>query len=159
MTDATTPAAELTPTAASTPDAAAVFLTPLARFFLVVIFLGSGVNKITNTPGTIEAMTGVGIPAPGLLVYGAIAFLLVGGLSVLLGAWTRIGTALLMIFLAMATYYFHDFWNAAEDAKQMQTIAFLKNLALLGGLLFLFANGPGPVSIDAWRATRATHHP
>ena len=104
--------------------------------------------------GTVEKMTSAGIPAPNLLVYGAIAFLLIGGLSVVFGAFTRIGTVLLMIFLAMATYYFHAFWNAPPEAAQMQTIAFLKNLWLFGGLLFLFANGPGPISVDRWRAKR-----
>lgn len=124
-----------------------------ARICLTTIFLGSAVNKIGDTPGTVEAMTKVGIPAPGLLVYGAILFLLVGGLSVLLGLFARFGAFLLMIFLVMATYYFHAFWKTPDDPSQM--IAFLKNVGLFGGLGLVVANGASAGSIDSLRKSRA----
>ena len=129
-------------------------LSLLARIMLAAIFLGSGINKLLNIQETVATMTKVGIPMPNLLVFGAIAFLLVGGLSVVLGLFTRVGTVLLMIFLVMATYYFHAFWSVPEDQFKTQMIAFQKNLGLMGGLLFLFANGPGLFSMDRRRINR-----
>lgn len=125
-------------------------LTVLARLMLAAIFLGSGVNKIVSTEQTVQAMTANGVPLPSVLVWPAIGFLLVGGVSVVLGWKTRIGTALLMVFLAMATYYFHDFWtlDPQSDGFMPSMIGFQKNVGLMGGLLFLFANGPGPASVD-----------
>jgi putative oxidoreductase len=68
-----------------------------------------------------------------------------------LGAWTRIGAAFLLVFLLAATYYFHDFWTLADPLqRQLQTIQFLKNLSIAGGLLALMAFGGGPWSVDGW---------
>ena len=80
---------------------------------------------------------------------GGIGLLLLGGLSVIAGAWTRLGAGFLFVFLAAATYYFHDFWTVADaGARQLQTIQFMKNLAIGGGLLSLMAFGGGPWSVD-----------
>ena len=121
-------------------------LTVLGRLMLSAIFLGSGLNKFLDVPSTVSKMQDVDMPMPGILVYGAIVVLFIGGLSILAGFKTRFGAVLLMIFLAMATYYFHDFWNHPDDQAQM--IAFMHNLALFGSMLFLVANGPGPGSVD-----------
>ena len=83
------------------------------------------------------------------MLVGEIVFLLVGGASVALGFHARIGAALLLVFLVLATYYFHDFWNLTGQDQQMQMIQALKNLGLIGTMLFLIANGPGAGSIDA----------
>ena len=57
-------------------------------------------------------MAAEGVPAPQFMLAGAIVFLIAGSLSVILGYKARIGAALLLVFLVLATYYFHDFWNA-----------------------------------------------
>lgn len=129
-------------------------LTLIARICLSAIFLGAGVNKILDIESTVLAMQNAGIPYPNMLVWGAIVFLILGGLSVAAGCFTRLGTLMLMIFLGMATYYFHPFWKADDLTKMDQMIAFQKNLGLFGGLLFLFANGPGPASFDGRRIVR-----
>ena len=73
----------------------------------------------------------------------------------ILGAWTRFGAIFLLVFLAAATWYFHDFWKFADPGqRQLQTIQFMKNLAIGGGLLSLVAFGGGPWSVDGWIATR-----
>jgi putative oxidoreductase len=129
------------------------FLSLLARLMIVAIFLMSAVaGKIMNFNGTVELMAAQGVPSPTILLGGAIAFLLLGGLSILLGLWGRCGALLLLIFLAAATYYFHDFWKLPPDTPpermQMEVISFFKNLALMGTMLFLIANGTGPWSLD-----------
>jgi putative oxidoreductase len=125
-------------------------LNILGRFFLIVIFLMSAVgNKIPNFGSTAKYMASEGVPMAPLLLVGAIVFLIVGSLSILVGYKARIGATLLLVFLVLATYWFHDFWTVEEaGAKQMQTIAFMKNLALMGAMLMIIARGPGKPSLD-----------
>ena len=133
------------------PAPITALLTFVARLFLSLIFLMSAVgNKIPKFKPTTEKMTAEGVPASTVLLVGAIVFLIVGSLSVISGFKARIGAILLILFLIPATYYFHDFWTFDDaQAKQMQMIQFMKNLALAGGLLFIVANGPGGGSLDA----------
>ena len=118
------------------------------RFFLALIFITSGVGKIGNFEGTIGYMGSHGIPMPSILLVGAISFLLLGGLSLILGYKTKYGVLMLLIFLIPATLIFHPFWAVPEDMVKMQTIAFLKNIAIMGGLLTVLAHGPGRLSMD-----------
>lgn len=126
-------------------------LNMIGRLFLIMIFLMSAVgNKIPNFGNTAEYMASEGVPAPMFLLAGAIIFLLAGSLSILIGWKARIGASLLLVFLILATYWFHDFWTFEDpQARQMQTIAFMKNLALMGAMLMIIARGPGTPSFDA----------
>jgi uncharacterized membrane protein YphA (DoxX/SURF4 family) len=122
------------------------YIPLVARIFLAVIFLRSGISKILDFSGTQQFMSANGIPLAltGLLLVGSIIFELAGGLSVLLGYKARWGAIALIIFLIPATLIFHT--NFAEE---MQVIQFLKNLALMGGLLMVVYFSSGPVSVDA----------
>ncbi len=133
-------------------SAAQGFVALLARLALVTIFVVSTVsNKIPQFSQTVDYMTREGVPIPKAALAGAIGLLLLGGVSLLLGAWTRIGACFLLVFLCAATYYFHDFWTIADPLqRQLQTIQFLKNLAIGGGLLALVAFGAGSWSVDGW---------
>jgi putative oxidoreductase len=125
-------------------------LAVLGRVMLCTIFFMSAVgNKIPNFSGVVGVMEKEGIPAAQIMLVGAIVFLIAGSLSVILGFRARIGAALLLIFLVLATYYFHDFWNVTDPgAKQDQMIHFMKNLGLMGAMLLIIANGTGPMSLD-----------
>lgn len=126
------------------------FASPIARLLIATIFLMSAVgNKIPNFNDVVGYMKSEGVPMPQVMLVGAILFLIVGSLSVIAGYRTRIGASLLLVFLVLATYVFHDFWNFEGDAAQQQMIHFMKNLALVGTMLFLVANGPGSLSIDS----------
>jgi putative oxidoreductase len=122
----------------------------LGRLMLSAIFLLSAAgNKIPNFNNVAEVMAKAGIPAPKVMLVGAIVFLIAGSLSVILGYKARIGATLLLIFLILATYYFHNFWTLTDEhAKQEQMIQFLKNLGLMGAMLLIIANGTGPLSLD-----------
>jgi putative oxidoreductase len=125
-------------------------LTVAARTMLALIFLMSALgNKIPNFNGIAQYMGSEGVPAPKFLLAGAIAFLLVGSASLVFGYRARLGAGLLFVFLVLATYYFHDFWTFADAAeRQQQTIQFMKNLSMMGAMLFVVANGAGPWSLD-----------
>jgi putative oxidoreductase len=131
-------------------------LTLLGRLLLVTIFLLAAVgNKIPHFSDVARVMESVGVPAPGLLLVGAIVFLLTGSLSVLAGFRARVGAALLLTFLVLASYYFHPFWRLEGQAQQEQMIQFMKNLSIMGAMLFIIANGSGPLSLDSLLANRA----
>ncbi len=116
---------------------------------IATIFLMSAVgNKIPKFNDVAEYMAGEGVPIPQVMLAGAILFLIAGSLSIIAGYKARIGALLLLVFLAAATYYFHDFWTFEGEQKQQQMIQFMKNLSLMGTMLFVIANGPGAFSLD-----------
>ena len=73
-----------------------------------------------------------------------------------MGYKARIGVLLLLTFLVLASYYFHPFWKLEGQAQQEQMIHFMKNLSMMGALLFIVANGSGPMSLDSWLHGRVT---
>jgi putative oxidoreductase len=113
-----------------------------------IFFMAAVGDKIPNFDGAVGYMTSNGVPQPKIMLAGAIVFLVVGSVSVIAGWKTRIGASLLLAFLVLATYYFHPFWKVAPDQVQMQTIQFMKNVSMMGAMLLLIANGPGPMSVD-----------
>ena len=124
--------------------------TVLGRVMLSLIFFMSAIgNKIPKFGDTVSYMASEGVPQPQFLLVLAIIFLIAGSLSVILGYKAQTGAALLLVFLILATYFFHDFWTI-EDAmkKQMEMISFMKNVALMGAMILIIANGSGPMSLD-----------
>jgi len=119
------------------------------RVALTAIFVSAALgNKIPNFNGVVQYMEAHHVPAPRVLLPGAIVFLLVGGASVILGYRARIGALLLLAFLIPTTYFFHDFWNLSGQEAEAQTIHFMKNLSMMGAMIFIIANGSGAWSLD-----------
>ena len=113
----------------------------IGRLLISALFLISAYNKIFSIDGTMSWMEGYGIP--GLLLYPAIALEVILPFFVIIGYQARISAGLLAIFCIATAFIFHyDF------VDQMQTIAFLKNLGLAGGFLFIVANGTKDWSVD-----------
>jgi putative oxidoreductase len=125
------------------------YVAPLAgRGLLSLIFLLSAFGKATSWEGTAGYMASKNMPAIPFFLTMALLFELFGGLSVLTGYKTRIGALALIVFLIPTTLIFHNFWAYQGMEQQMQMINFLKNLAIIGGLLLVTAFGPGPLSFD-----------
>lgn len=119
----------------------------IGRFLLAVIFLMSGMGKIGDFAGTTEYMLAHGMPMASVFLIGAIVFEIVGGLSLITGYKAKYGALMLIVFLIPATLIFHNFWTVPEDMFKLQMIMFLKNLAIAGGLLVVYAFGPGKLSL------------
>lgn len=115
-----------------------------ARALLAAIFILSGYNKIVGYAGTQQYMAANGVPD--ILLPLVILVELGGGLLILVGFQTRLAAILLAGFTLVAAVLFHSKFG---DRNQM--IHFMKNLAIAGGFLSLYAAGPGPFSIDARR--------
>mgnify|MGYP001815599531 FL=1 len=114
---------------------------PTGRTLMSLIFIVSGLGKIAGYAGTQAYMESVGVP--GMLLPAVIALEVLGGLAVMLGWKTRIAAFLLAGFSIVSAILFH-----ANFGDQMQTIMFMKNLALAGGFLILVASGPGSWALD-----------
>ncbi|MDX2208991.1 MAG: DoxX family protein [Sphingopyxis sp.] len=113
------------------------------RVFLAAIFIISGISKLGDPAGTAGYIASVGIPAPMVAAWGAIAIELVGGVALIAGYRVRITALALALFsLATALLFHNDF------ADQMQSIMFMKNIAIVGGLLQVMAFGAGRYGID-----------
>jgi len=126
-----------------------VGLAILGRVCLASVFVFSVfANKIPHYGDVLRKMAEVGMPFPALLLPGAIALLVLGSLSLILGYKARTGALLLVVFMLPATYYFHAFWSAGPTEFVPQIIHFMKNLSLVGALLFVMAVGPGPGALD-----------
>lgn len=131
-----------------------------ARVLLAHIFVFSGAHKLFNFSETAAYIAGTGLPASELFAALAIAVEVVGGALLLAGYYTRAAALALAAFLVPVTLLFHPFWDATGGASQQQAVEFMKNLAIMGGLLGVSAFGAGELSLDARQAIHsAAIHP
>lgn len=128
---------------------------PLAgRSALALIFIVSGLGKLTDPATTGAYIASKGLPLATVLAVLAGAIEVAGGLSVVLGARARWGALALAAFLVPVTIIFHNPAGLVGMAAQMEMIQVFKNLAILGGLLTVASLGAGPVSVDSRLAAR-----
>lgn len=122
---------------------------PLAgRILIALIFVFAGFGKITGFEGTVGYIASKGLPLPQLAAIGAIIIELGGGIMLVLGLKTRWAAAAILIFTGLAALFFHNFWAVSPDQAQNQMIHFMKNIAIMGGLLFVMVHGGGAFSLD-----------
>lgn len=120
----------------------------VGRFLLALIFVISGWDKVTGFAGSVGYMASKGMPLPQVLLPIAIAVELGGGLMLMAGFKARWAALAIFLFVIPTTLIFHNFWAVPPEQAHMQTILFLKNVAIMGGLLFVVAFGAGPFSLD-----------
>lgn len=121
-------------------DAFADYLPVVGRVLIAPLFIGAGAAKFGDIGGTAGYMQAHGMPLAGLLVWPAALVELVGG------------ALLLAAFTALATPIFHGYWMETDPmTAYQQSLHFWKNTALIGGLLFAAAHGPGRLAFDARR--------
>jgi putative oxidoreductase len=118
------------------------------RILLSVIFILSGINKVFSWDQTLTFMTQRGLPAPHVLLSVALGIEILGGLGILFGRFTRFWATILFLYLIPVTLVIHAFWMAGPDSRDQFT-HFLKNVAIIGSLLYMAAHGAGRFSIDS----------
>jgi putative oxidoreductase len=124
-------------------------VTTLAgRILISVMFLISGFFKVGGYAQIVAYATAVHLPAPGVAIALAAAVELACGLAILAGFKTRFAAWLLFLYLIPVTYFFHNFWAVQGQEQQTQMVNFLKNAAIMGGLLVLAVHGAGAYSAD-----------
>lgn len=131
-----------------TASAASDWASLIARFGLAAVFLWSGYGKLAHSAGTVGYMTAYGIPAANILVWPVALVEVFAGAMLVLGWKTRWAALALIVFTLPATFVFHAYWSVPPEQVMNQQIHFLKNLAILGGLLSVFAHGSGSYALD-----------
>ena len=141
------------------------FIT-FGRVLFAVLFIYTGVTKLFDIKQTadfiaakvtipsllapyiaqLETMTGM--TTPQLLAIGVGGFEVIAGLMIALNFGSRFFAILLIIFVAVATFYFHDFWNQVPPENGKTLIDALKNLSLIGALFIIAGYGRGPRSVE-----------
>lgn len=97
---------------------------------------------------TKETMTAYGLTWNQNFLLGAtIVFLIMGATLVLIGYNSRFGAFLLLLYIVPTTFIIYSFWNVPPESQRIQLINFMKNLAVIGGLLLLTVNKPGKYSV------------
>ena len=128
--------------------------TPLVlvgRVLLALIFVTSGYGKLAGLEGTAGYIASAGLPWPTALAAAAGLFELLAGLALVVGFKARWAALALGAFTLLATLLFHAYWAAPADQQFVQQLMFMKNLAVVGGLLILIAFGAGSLSLDQRR--------
>ena len=118
-----------------------------ARALMSMLFLLSGIGKLTAISATQGYMNAFGVP--GVLVWPAAAWEIGGGVMLLIGLWTRPLALLLAGWCLVTAVIFH-----AAFADQVQMVMFLKNLTMAGGFLLLAKTGAPGLAVDGLLSAR-----
>jgi putative oxidoreductase len=126
----------------------------IGRIFLSAIFIFEAFDTMLYFDKTRATMEQHGLNSQqDLLLYGAVVLLSLGGLMVLTGYRSTFGALLLLLYWVPVTFLAHDFWTYPKDQMRMQSILFMKDIAIIGGLLMLVGKGSGRYSIKRLLAT------
>jgi putative oxidoreductase len=120
----------------------------IGRILLSFMFIISGIQKIPGFSGTAAHMASHGLPFVPLLLVLTILIEAGGGLMILLGWHARLAALVIFLYLIPVTLVFHNFWAADAAHFEGQTINFMKNLTIMGGMLYVLAFGAGEYSLD-----------
>ena len=123
----------------------------LGRILLGALFIFAGFGKVMDPAGTAAYMEAES-PFPGSLALAVGVFEIVAGLILASGIMTRIASAALIGFTLLATLFFHE-----KVTDQTQAAMALKNLAVIGGLLMVFAYGQVRGQLGIWRERDRAH--
>lgn len=141
------------------PEGTRLHLTLLVgRILVALIFILSGFNKISGFSSTAGYMASKGLPMAEVLLVPTILVELGGGLAILLGWHARLAAWAIFLFLIPVTLMFHAFWAVDAAQYQSQFNHFMKNVALMGAMLYIAGAGPGRFSIGE-REGRHEHPP
>jgi putative oxidoreductase len=120
----------------------------VGRVLIALIFLISGIGKLTGFAGTAGYIASKGLPMPEVLAAIAVVVEIGAAAMIILGWKARLGALALLLFLIPVTLAFHPFWAVAAEQMQLQRIMFMKNLAIMGAMLYIMAYGSGRYSLD-----------
>jgi putative oxidoreductase len=123
------------------------FTTLFARILLGIVFLASGAMKIAGFSMVVGFAAAKGLPFPAVSIALAAAIEIAGAAMLFLGYRARLASFVLFLYLIPTTLIFHNFWAAHGLEAQTQLVNFLKNVAIMGGLLMVASAGPGRIAL------------
>ena len=122
----------------------------VGRILIGGIFVQSGLGKLMDLNGFTAMLADGGVPMASVLAPIGAAAEFAGGLAIVLGLATRYAALLMIGFVIVAMLIAHRFWTYPPEEREMQMINFAKNVAIIGGFLFVFVTGGGRFSLGRW---------
>ncbi len=132
----------------------------LGRIAIAVFVLPSGRSKVLHFNRFALGLAanglpfGIALPFPYVFAAAAVAIEVAGPLLILIGLRTKWVALLMVAFVAMASLTTHRYWEMEGQLRQINSTNFYKNLAIMGGLLFLYASEAGFFSLDSFKKRR-----
>jgi putative oxidoreductase len=123
--------------------------TLAGRLLIASLFLPAGIGKASQFAGTVGYVSSAGLPLPSVAAALALGLEILGGIALIVGYRTRFFALAFAAFTLTASFFFHAYWAAPDDQQFEQLLLFFKNIALVGGLLFVAVQGAGRWSLDA----------
>jgi putative oxidoreductase len=121
----------------------------IGRILIAVLFAESAFGKITGFKMMVDYAKANGVTGgTEFLVIASTILEIVGLILLVVGYKVEIGSIALLIFMIPVTLIFHSFWKFTGMDMMNQMVQFMKNIAVIGGLLFILGMGAGPFSID-----------
>lgn len=126
------------------------YILLLSRLILGLYFLFNSFNHFKNFSMLYQYAQSKNVPAPKISVILTGFFLLIGGLSILLGSYIEIGVLALTLFFLPVSFMMHNFWSVQDpQQRMMEMINFMKNMAIWAGILaLLFIPQPWPFNFN-----------
>jgi putative oxidoreductase len=122
---------------------------PLARILIVAIFVYTGITKLMHFDSTSHMIAEKGIPLAAVATVIAILIELGGAIAIIIGWQTKLAAIAQIAYLILITFLYHNFWAAPPQLHDVQLINFLRNVAMMGGLLLLATRGAGASAADS----------
>ena len=115
----------------------------LGRLLVAALLLPSGLNKLLTFSAFASSLGAKGVPYPALVAAVVVAAEVLGPLALIIGLWPRWTALVLIGFTAVTAWLTHRHAGVAVVFRPRQSGEVLESLAIIGGLLFYFAGGPG----------------
>lgn len=120
----------------------------IARIFISALFFYEAYDSLAYYQLTIDKMTAYGITwQQDMLLIGSSILLIAGGIMLLIGYRSRLAAFLLLFYWVPLTFIIHSWWNDPLEIRRIQSALFIKNIAIMGALLLMIANGSGRWSV------------
>jgi len=113
------------------------------RLLITYIFATSGLAKILDWSGNMQYMSTRHLPMTAALLAVAMLIEIAGSFCLFAGFYARIAAVIMSVYLLAVTLLFHNYWAFSGNLAGTQETHFRKNLAIIGGLLMIAAQGPG----------------
>lgn len=123
------------------------FLRFFGRLLMAVLFFISGLGKFIDPALVEKYIASQGLSAEIFLTYGSACIEVLGGFFLFIGFFTRSTALILFAYLVAVTVTMHTFWQGSEAEMALQFVEFLKNLGILGGLLYIVSVDPGQLAV------------
>ena len=125
----------------------------IGRILVGSLFLVAGIRQFMFYAGTVGYFGKLGFPAPEAAVWLSIVLHIAGGILLIVGWRTQLASWVMLALVVIATAMAHRFWQFDATQYGNQLNHFLKNLAIIGGLLYFASFGPGALSLDARKSS------